>query len=494
MRRREFIAALGGAAAWPVTARAQQPAQIQRVGVLMPGKNIPDVQDWVLTFEQQLNTLGWSNGRNLRVNYLWGENDPARLSQLATELISSSPDVILAFTTPSLVPLWKQTRTIPIVFTSVSDPVAQGFVASFARPGGDLTGFANFEPNMGAKWLQLLKEITPLATHVSVMFNPQTSPYNTLFLHSIETAAQSSSITVTAALLQNVDEIKPTFVRLGREVGIRIIVPPDTFTYTYSEQLRGGGGGPADTGNPWLGALEDAIDIDRRLPEIARRYRCCRMPSRHRGQSDEMYRRASDTDADKVWACNQSQDRQGAWPRCVPIATRPRRRGDRVKRRTFIAGLGSAAVWPVLARGQSQGKAAARVGVLLFGTPDTDQSFGSFREAFRDLGYIEARNVVYEHRYAEGKTERLRNLAIELAAIRPDVILATGGDVAPFARAATSTVPIVMIVSIDPVESGLVASLAHPGGNVAGVSRRLIWRANVCSLSSRWRPMSPISR
>jgi putative tryptophan/tyrosine transport system substrate-binding protein len=237
MRRREFIAALGGAAAWPVAARAQQPAQIQRVGVLMPGKNIPDVQDWVLTFEQQLNTLGWSNGRNLRVNYLWGENDPARLSQLATELISSSPDVILAFTTPSLVPLWKQTRTIPIVFTSVSDPVAQGFVASFARPAGNLTGFANFEPNMGAKWLQLLKEITPLATHVSVMFNPQTSPYNTLFLRSIETAAQSSSITVTAALLQNVDEIKPTFVRLGREVGTSLIVPPDTFTYTYSEPL-----------------------------------------------------------------------------------------------------------------------------------------------------------------------------------------------------------------------------------------------------------------
>jgi putative tryptophan/tyrosine transport system substrate-binding protein len=237
VRRRTFIAGIGGAVAWPVVAGAQQPAQIQRVGVLMPGKNIPDVQDWVLTFEQQLNTLGWSNGRNLRVNDLWGENDPARLSQLATELISSSPDVILAFTTPSLVPLWKQTRTIPIVFTSVSDPVAQGFVASSARPGGNLTGFANFEPNMGAKWLQLLKEITPLATHVSVMFNPQTSPYNALFLRSIETAAQSSLITVTPALLQNVDEIKPTFVRLGREVGTSLIVPPDTFTYTYSAQL-----------------------------------------------------------------------------------------------------------------------------------------------------------------------------------------------------------------------------------------------------------------
>jgi putative ABC transport system substrate-binding protein len=141
-----------------------------------------------------------------------------------------------------------------------------------------------------------------------------------------------------------------------------------------------------------------------------------------------------------------------------------------MRRREFIAGLGGAAAWPLMARGQPRGKAAARIGVLLFGTPDTDESFGTFREAFRDLGYVESPSVVYEYRYAEGKTERLRNLAGELVAIQPDVILAIGGDVAPFARAATSTIPIVMVVSIDPVESGLVASLAHPGGNVTGVS------------------------
>src|SRR5262245_27317025 len=140
-----------------------------------------------------------------------------------------------------------------------------------------------------------------------------------------------------------------------------------------------------------------------------------------------------------------------------------------MKRRTFIAALGAAAAWPLVARRQYQGK-TPRVGVLLFGTPDTDRNFGSFRDAFRGLGYIEPRNVVYEHRYAEGKTERLRNLASELVTAQPDVILAIGGDVAPFARAATSTIPIVMVVSIDPVESGLVASLAHPGGNVTGVS------------------------
>jgi putative tryptophan/tyrosine transport system substrate-binding protein len=142
----------------------------------------------------------------------------------------------------------------------------------------------------------------------------------------------------------------------------------------------------------------------------------------------------------------------------------------RITRRSLIAGLSSAVAWPVAGRAQRQGKAAARVGVLLFGTPDTDQNFGSFREALRDLGYVESRSVVYEYRYAEGKTERLRNLATELVTLHPDVILASGGDVAPFARAATGTIPIVMIVSIDPVESGLVASLAHPGGNMTGVS------------------------
>jgi putative ABC transport system substrate-binding protein len=141
-----------------------------------------------------------------------------------------------------------------------------------------------------------------------------------------------------------------------------------------------------------------------------------------------------------------------------------------VNRRAFIVALGGAALSPVVAHSQHQGKPVARIGVLLFGTPDTDPNFGSFREALRDLGYVEPRNLVYEYRYAEGRTERLRHLAAELVTIQPDVILAIGGDVAPFARAATSTIPIVMVVSIDPVQAGLVASLAHPGGNVTGVT------------------------
>ena len=141
------------------------------------------------------------------------------------------------------------------------------------------------------------------------------------------------------------------------------------------------------------------------------------------------------------------------------------------KRRELITLLGgAAAAWPLAARAQRAAKPIPRIGVLLFGTPETDPNLGAFRAGLRDLGYIEAQNIVLEYRYAEGKPERLRALARDLVAISPDLIFALGGDVAPLARAATSTIPIVMAVSNDPVEFGLVASLARPGGNITGVS------------------------
>ena len=142
-----------------------------------------------------------------------------------------------------------------------------------------------------------------------------------------------------------------------------------------------------------------------------------------------------------------------------------------IRRRHFITLLGGAAIaWPRLVLAQHARKAVARVGALLFGTPDTEPNVGAFRRGLRDLGYVEAQNLVIEYRYAEGKPERLRALAVELVAIKPDVIFALGGDVAPLVRAATSTIPIVMAVSQDPVQTGLVASLARPGGNITGVT------------------------
>jgi putative ABC transport system substrate-binding protein len=237
MRRRTFIAGLGSAAAWPVVTRGEQTAQVRRVGVLNSGINIPDAQGWLSIFETQLTSLGWTIGRNLQLDYLWGQNEPARLGQYAADLINSSPDVILAAGTPSLAPLKKQTSVVPIVFTIVSDPVGQGFVTNLAHPGGNITGFTNFEPSLGTKWLELLKEITPQTTHVSVMFNPQTSPYNAVFLRSIETVAEAFSVTVTSAVVQNVDEFEPTFARLGRRTGIGLLAPSDSFTYANSERL-----------------------------------------------------------------------------------------------------------------------------------------------------------------------------------------------------------------------------------------------------------------
>jgi putative ABC transport system substrate-binding protein len=142
-----------------------------------------------------------------------------------------------------------------------------------------------------------------------------------------------------------------------------------------------------------------------------------------------------------------------------------------MQRRDFIMLLaGAAAAWPRAARAQQTGKAVPRVGALLFGTPETESNFGAFRRGLRDLGYVESQNIVIEYRYAEGKPERLRALAAELVAIKPNVIFALGGDIAPLVRAATSTIPIVMAVSQDPVQTGLIASLARPGGNITGVT------------------------
>ena len=140
-----------------------------------------------------------------------------------------------------------------------------------------------------------------------------------------------------------------------------------------------------------------------------------------------------------------------------------------MKRRAFISLLGGAAAWPLAARAQ-QPRGMRHIGVLLFGTPDTDPNLGAFLRGLRDLGYIESQNIVIEYRYAEGKPDRLRSLARELVAIKPDLIFALGGDVAPSARVATSTIPIVVAVSNDPVQAGLVASLARPGGNITGVT------------------------
>jgi putative ABC transport system substrate-binding protein len=193
VRRREFITLLGGAAAafsvscsisWPLAARAQQP---RRIGVLTPFTELDaEGRSRVSAFREAFREAGWLEGRNIQIDYRWAGGDPDRIRAYAAEIVGRAPEAILCNSTPILAALRKETQTIPIVFIGVSDPVGVGFVASMARPGGNLTGFANFEPEMGGKWLQELKEVAPSVNRVAFILNRQNASWASLFRASCE--------------------------------------------------------------------------------------------------------------------------------------------------------------------------------------------------------------------------------------------------------------------------------------------------------------------
>jgi ABC-type uncharacterized transport system substrate-binding protein len=177
MQRRQFIALLGGAVTWPLAARAQQDQRVRRIGVLSSlAEDDPESVARRPAFEQALKALGWTNGSNLRVDYRWGADDADRVRKLAAEIIALAPDVILTSGNSVLAPLMQATRTIPIVFVQVIDPVGTGFVKSLARPGGNVTGFTPFEYSLAAKWLELLKQIAPHVTRAAVIRDPTRGP------------------------------------------------------------------------------------------------------------------------------------------------------------------------------------------------------------------------------------------------------------------------------------------------------------------------------
>src|SRR5262249_14587726 len=177
MRRRNFIAGLASTAgAWPVAAHAQRPDRLRRIGVLIGfAENDPAVQSWLAAFRAALAKLGWSEGSNLRIELRWSAADPDKIRTFAKELVDLRPDAILSVTTPVTGALVRETQTIPIVIATVADPISSGFVTNLGRPGGNVTGFALYEPSMGGKWLELLKRIAPGVTRVALLFNPATT-------------------------------------------------------------------------------------------------------------------------------------------------------------------------------------------------------------------------------------------------------------------------------------------------------------------------------
>ena len=239
MRRREFISLLGGAAAtWPFVARAQQPARIRRVGVLMNlSENDVEAQRLITAFREGLTQLGWVDGRNLRMDYRWAGGDIGRIRAFAKELVELSPDIIVAYATPSVVALQQQTHSVPMVFLSVTDPVGQGLVASLAHPGGNITGFSVFEFSLGTKWMDALKQIVPGLRRVITIFNPKTAPYYPLYLRAIEKAASSFDVEPLVIEVHDEADIERAISALAGEPNGGLIVMPDSFNMVHRRTI-----------------------------------------------------------------------------------------------------------------------------------------------------------------------------------------------------------------------------------------------------------------
>jgi putative tryptophan/tyrosine transport system substrate-binding protein len=240
LRRREFITVLGGAAAaWPLAARAQQPDQMRRIGVLMGyPENDLEGPAFFAAFREGFEKLGWVEGRNIRFDIRWATPEDAEARQrFAKELVAQQPDLILSSVTPTTAALLEQTRTIPIVFATTADPVGSGFVASLARPGGNVTGFQAMVGSLAGKWVELLKEIAPRVARVAMLFNPAVAPYADSYLNPFKAAAASFGVEAIAAPVRDMSELESVVAAQARSPNGGLIVMPDTFTDVHRAEI-----------------------------------------------------------------------------------------------------------------------------------------------------------------------------------------------------------------------------------------------------------------
>jgi putative tryptophan/tyrosine transport system substrate-binding protein len=235
IRRREFIGTLGGtAAAWPLVARALQPDRVRRIGVLMGyDESDSDAQAWYAAFQEELQKLG-----NTPIDTRWVTPDDAEsMRRFAKELVALQPDLILSQSTPATAALLQETRTIPVIFGIVADPIGSGFVASFPRPGGNATGFAVAEPTQAGKWVELLKEIAPQVTRVATLFNPAMAPFLEFWLKPFKAAAPSFGVEVIDAPVHDRSELESVMAAQARESNSGLFVISDAFMITYRAEV-----------------------------------------------------------------------------------------------------------------------------------------------------------------------------------------------------------------------------------------------------------------
>jgi putative tryptophan/tyrosine transport system substrate-binding protein len=231
MKRREFIMLIGGAAGAPLAAQAQQSERVRRIGVLMGYPDTePEGQAGVAAFQDKLQQLGWVLGSQVRIDTRWAPPGNAQaLHSFAKELVTLQPDLILSHSTPTTAALLQETRSIPIVFAFVSDPLGSGFVASFPHPGGNVTGFIVMEPGIAGKWLELLKQVAPGVSRVAILFNPTTAPYANYYLEPFKAAARSLAVEETVAPVRNSGELESVIAAQAREPNGGFVVMPDSF-------------------------------------------------------------------------------------------------------------------------------------------------------------------------------------------------------------------------------------------------------------------------
>jgi putative tryptophan/tyrosine transport system substrate-binding protein len=237
MRRREFITLIGGAVvAWPLAARAQQGERVRRIGVLMGWPESDHrAQSWVAAFREELRKLGWTEGHNIEIDTRWAAADVEPMKRFARELVALQPDLMVTSSTPATAAMLQQTRTTPIIFVMVADPVGSGFVASYPRPGGNVTGFTNIEPTMTGKWLELLKEIAPRVARVVFLFNPQTAKYAQGYLNPFKAAAASLGVEAIVAPVHDMPEVE--LLISTSEPNSGLLVMPDIFTENHRAEI-----------------------------------------------------------------------------------------------------------------------------------------------------------------------------------------------------------------------------------------------------------------
>jgi putative tryptophan/tyrosine transport system substrate-binding protein len=237
MRRREFVSLICGAAAWPFAVRAQQADRTRRIGVLMLyPENDPQGQLRATAFKEGLQKLGWVVGRNVQIDFQWGFGDADWVRSAAVKLLQLAPDVILANGTPAAKTMQQATRTVPVIFIAGSDPVLDGLVPNLAHPGGNLTGFYVFEPSLGAKMLELLKEIAPRVARVAILFNPDANPAS--WTASAVAAGPKFSVEVVTAPVRDAKEIEAAMAQWGREPNVGLIVVPDPATNAHRKLIN----------------------------------------------------------------------------------------------------------------------------------------------------------------------------------------------------------------------------------------------------------------